>query len=68
MVLLSRMQVSGQQIGNTTFATSKINDIMNMKRTIMTLVASLAIITTATAQTTNRIPAKGFAMFSAKNA
>lgn len=66
MVLLSSMQVSGQQIGNTTFATSKINNIMNMKRTIMTLVASLAIITTA--QTTNRIPAKGFAMFSAKNA
>lgn len=30
-----------------------------MKRTIMTLVASLAIIATATAQTTDRIPAKG---------
>ena len=38
-----------------------------MKRTIMTLVASLAIIATATAQTTDRIPAKGFAMFSAKD-
>ena len=38
-----------------------------MKRTIMTLVASLAIIATATAQTTARIPAKGFAMFSAKD-
>ena len=37
-----------------------------MKRTIMTLVASLAIIATATA-TTDRIPAKGFAMFSAKD-
>lgn len=36
-----------------------------MERKIMALVANLAII--ATAKTTDRIPSKGFAMFSTKN-
>lgn len=38
-----------------------------MKRTIMTLVASLAIIAITIAQVPDRIPAKGFTMFSAKD-
>ena len=39
-----------------------------MKRTVMTMIAGLACITTAFAQISEeRVPAKGFAMFSAKD-